>query len=266
MLSSTKDSQVSASQSPAHRLIAKLESITDLSQDERQALLALPMRTQTLAADHEVVREGDRPSQCCLLVDGFMCRYKFTERGKRQIFTFHTSGDIPDIQSLHLKTLDHSLGTIVPCFVAFIQHADLHRLFETHPRLMDVFWRDTLIDAAIFREWMISIGRRSAKTRVARMLCELFTRLKAVGLEKDNTVTLPITQTEVGDALGLSTVHVNRTLQELRAEGLFTWNGGVMVVLDWERLKTVGEFDPKYLHLDRTVDQRPQEKATTYTS
>jgi CRP-like cAMP-binding protein len=238
---------------PVNRLIAKLESIADLTNDERQALLALPMRVQDYEADQDIVREADRPSQCCLLLDGFMIRFKFTEKGKRQIFAVHTPGDLPDLQSLHLKTMDHSLGTVTPCKLAFIPHEAMGALTLAHPRLGHILWRDTLIDAAIFREWMLGIGRRSAKTRIAHLLCEVFTRLKAVGLVKDDAAFMPITQAEVGDSLGLSTVHVNRMLQELRADGLFTWDAGMFVVRDWERLKEAAEFDAAYLHLDRTA-------------
>ncbi|KAA2237816.1 Crp/Fnr family transcriptional regulator [Salinarimonas soli] len=210
------------------------------------------MRVQETRADQDIVREGDRPSHCCLLLDGFACRYKFTQTGRRQIFAFHTPGDIPDILTLHLKTMDHSLGTITSCTLAFIAHDHLRDLLRRHPRLTDVFWRDTLIDAAIFREWMLGIGRRSAKTRIAHLFCEMVTRLTAVDLVDGNRSPLPITQTELGDALGLSTVHVNRTLQELRGDALLEWEGGVLTVLDWAGLKQVGEFDPSYLHLDPT--------------
>ena len=236
---------------PVHRLVQKLESITDLSEAERQALLALPMQVQEIRPDQDIVREGDRPTRSFLLLDGFVCRYKFTDAGKRQIFAFHTPGDIPDLLTLQLKTLDHSMGTVTSCTVGFIQHEDLHKLLQAHPRLTDVFWRDTLIDAAIFREWMLGIGRRSARTRIAHLFCEMTARLTAVDLVEGNRVPLPITQAELGDALGLSTVHVNRTLQDLRSAGLVEWQGGVMTVLDWENLKAAGEFDPGYLHLDR---------------
>jgi CRP-like cAMP-binding protein len=239
-----------SSSSQAHPLVLKLESITDLSQDETEALLALPMRVQDIRADQDIVREGDRPSQCCLLLEGLIARYKFTDKGKRQIFAFHTPGDMPDALSLQLKTMDHSLGTVTPCKVGFIQHEHMRDLFRQHPRLIEVFWRETLIDAAIFREWMIGIGRRSAKTRIAHLLCEMVMRLRAVGLQKGNMVPLPITQAEVGDALGLSTVHVNRTLQDLRKENLLEWERGVLTVLDWEGLTLTGEFDPTYLHQD----------------
>ena len=238
--------------SQAYRLVRKLDSITNLTDMEREALLALPMRVQDVRPDQDIVREGDRPNHACLILEGFACRYKFTRTGKRQIFAFHTPGDIPDILTLHLKTMDHSLGTITPCRLGFIQHEHLNDLLAEHPRLTDVFWRDTLIDAAIFREWMLGIGRRSARTRIAHLFCEMVTRLDAVGLRDGDTIPLPITQTELGDALGLSTVHVNRTLQDLRSAGLVEWQGGVMTVLDWENLKAAGEFDPGYLHLDRS--------------
>ncbi len=233
-------------------LVQKLESIADLSESERQALIALPLRIQEVRADQDVLQEGDRRSQCCLVLEGFACRYKFTEKGRRQIFAFHTPGDIPDLQSLFLRTMDHSLSTLTPCRLGFIQHEHLRGLLRQDPRLASVFWRDTLIDAAIFREWMIGIGRRSARARIAHLLCEMVLRLRAVGLEKDDAVPLPITQAELGDALGLSTVHVNRTLQDLRGENLVEWENGVLTVLDWKGLTLAGEFDPAYLHQDRS--------------
>jgi CRP-like cAMP-binding protein len=163
---------------------------------------------------------------------------------------FHVPGDIPDLQSLHLRVLDHSLGTITPCEVGFVNHEDMRDLIRRFPRLGDVFWRDTLIDAAIFREWMVGIGRRDAYGRIAHLLCELMTKLTAVGLADGVTCEMPITQAEFADALGLSTVHVNRVLQALRGNGLITLKGSTLTVLDWDGLTRAGEFDPMYLHLD----------------
>ena len=240
-----------ASPPDQHPLVRKLESITDLTPEERQALLDLPMKVQPIGANQDIVREGDRPSRCCLVLQGFVCRYKMTLPGKRQIMAFHIPGDIPDLQSLHLSTLDHSLGTITPCEVGFIRHEDVRDLVRRFPRIGDAFWRDTLVDAAIFREWMLGIGRRSAKARVAHLLCELVTRLNAVGLVNDCTCEMPVTQSELADALGLSTVHVNRVVQELRAENLISWKGIAFTVLDWTDLKAIGEFEPGYLHLQR---------------
>jgi CRP-like cAMP-binding protein len=230
-------------------LIRKLENIAPLAPEEKAAVLRLPLRLKAIAADQDIVREGDSPSESCLIVEGFACRYNITDEGKRQILSFHISGDIPDLQSLHLDVMDHSLGTLVPSKLAFIQHDDLRTLMRSHPRLGDLFWRDTLIDAAVFRQGLVGIGRRSAHTRIAHLLCELLVRLRAVELVEDHAYQLPVTQAELGDALGISTVHVNRVLQDLRGEDLIRLNGGSLKVLDWEGLKRVGEFNPTYLHL-----------------
>jgi CRP-like cAMP-binding protein len=151
-----------------HPLVRKLESIAPLSDEERQAIVGLPMMVRNLKADQDIVRDQDRPSQCCLILEGFACRYKVIEGGKRQIFSFHIPGDIPDLQSLHLDIMDHSLGTIVASKVAFIPHEMVRAFIRAHPRIGDVFWRDTLIDAAIFREWMAGLGRREAYARGRR--------------------------------------------------------------------------------------------------
>ncbi len=226
-----------------------LNPIADLSDEERQALNELPMTVRDLKSDQDIVRDQDRPSQCCLILTGFACRYKMTPAGKRQIFSFHIPGDIPDMQSIHLSVMDHSLGTIEPSKVALIPHEHVRALNRRCPRIADVFWRDSLIDAAVFREWMVGIGRRSAFARIAHLFCELYLRFKAVGMTNGAAFNLPITQAEIGDALGLSTVHVNRTLQELRGENLIVLRGGSLTVPDWEALKEAGEFDPIYLHL-----------------
>ena len=237
----------------AHPIIAKLESILTLTEEEKAAILRLPMQVVTLRSDQDIVREGDRPTRSCALLEGFACTYKVTYGGKRQIMAFHIAGDIPDLQSLHLTTLDNSVQTITPCRVGFIQHEHLHELCHAQTRLAGAFWRETLVDGAIFREWMLNVGRREAYGRLAHLLCEMVSRLRAVGLVQDNTCELPITQSELGDALGISTVHVNRTLQDLRAAGLISLKGGTLSVLDWDGLKHAGEFDPTYLHLVRPV-------------
>jgi CRP-like cAMP-binding protein len=182
-------------------------------------------------------------------VDGFAYRYNLTDEGKRQILSFHISGDIPDLQSLHLEVMDHSLATLGPSRLAFIRHADLLSLMHSHPRLGHLLWRDTLIDAAVFRQWMVGLGRRDAHGRIAHLLCELLVRLRAVELVEDHAFELPVTQAELSDALGITTVHVNRVLQDLRGENLITLRGGSLKVLDWEGLQRAGEFDPTYLHL-----------------
>ena len=160
------------------RLVLKLESIADLTGEEKQALLGLPMIIKTMPADHDIVSIGDCPSHCCLLLDGWACRYKMLPDGSRQIMSFHIPGDIPDLQSLYINTMDHSLGTLVPAKVALIHHRDLHSLIRRWEGISTALWRDTLIDAAIFREWMVGIGRRSAHQRIAHILCEMATKLR----------------------------------------------------------------------------------------
>src|SRR3954464_10115846 len=163
-------------------LIRKLESIGALSEQDREAIASLPVQVRDLDADEDVVREGDVPSACCLLLDGFMHRYKVLPDGKRQILALHTPGDMPDLQSLFLRHLDHSLAASVPSQAGFIPHEALRALMRAHPTVADLFWRDTLIDAAIFREWIVALGQRSALSHLAHLLCEVFTRLRAVGL------------------------------------------------------------------------------------
>ena len=230
-------------------LIRKLESITELTDDERAALHRLPYQIKNVAADQDLVSDGERPSQCCLILEGFSCRYKVTPDGKRQILSFHIAGDIPDLQSLHLKVMDHALGLLTPGKVAFISHESLFDLCNRHPNVAGAFWRDTLIDAAVFREWITNIGRRSAYQRTAHLLCEVSVRLRAVGLAEGNAFPFPVTQAEIADATGLSNVHVNRTLQELRAAGLIDMRDGRVTVRNWNGLQEAGEFDPTYLHI-----------------
>jgi CRP-like cAMP-binding protein len=232
-------------------LIRKLESIFTLTDDERQALLDLPMQVVAIKGDQDIVREGDRPSRSFTILSGFTSTYKVTGEGKRQIVAFGIAGDIPDLQSLHLKTLDISIGTLTPCRVGFITHEDLWRLCMRHPRIAAAFWRETLIEGAIFREWVLNVGRREAYNRMAHVFCEMLVRLRAVGLVEGYACNLPITQAEFADAIGVSTVHVNRVLQEMRADGLIELNGDRLNIPDWEMLKQVGDFDPTYLHLEQ---------------
>ena len=233
----------------ANPLIRKLESIFTLSGDERQALEDLPMQVTTLKENQTIVREGDRPSRACLLLEGFNCTYKVTGSGKRQIMSFNVPGDLADLQSLHLEVMDASVATITPCIVGFIDHAALRDICGRYPRIAAAFWRETLIDAAIYREWVMNVGRREATSRMAHLLCEIVVRLRAVGLAREDNVELPITQVELADALGLSTVHVNRVAQKLRADGLIELKDERLAIPDWEKLKQVGDFDPTYLHL-----------------
>jgi CRP-like cAMP-binding protein len=236
-------------QFPTAVLIRKLESIFPLTDDERQALETLPMQIVALKGNQDIVRVGDRPSRSCLILSGLTCTYKLTGDGKRQIHNFHIPGDIPDLQSLHLEVLDNSLGTIIPCSVGFITHEALNKLCERHYRIAKAFWRENLIDGAIYREWMTSIGQREAYPRIAHLLCEMLVRLRAVGLVNGYSCVWSITQGEIGDALGITAVHVNRVLKAMRADGLIELKGERLNIPDWDKLKKAGDFEPTYLHL-----------------
>ncbi|MGY2461605.1 Crp/Fnr family transcriptional regulator [Vreelandella sulfidaeris] len=236
---------------PHHDLmISKLELSFPLNSEEKQALLELPIQIVDVKSHQDIVKMGDKPSQCCLLLGGFSCVYKLTREGRRQIMTMHIPGDIPDLQSLHLEVADINIASISACKVGYIQHKDLHRLCERFPRLTSAFWRETLVDAAIFREWLLNIGQREGYARIAHIICELMMRLKAVGLAEDSTFNMPVTQAELADATGMTPVHVNRVLQALRADGLIISDKKQIKIPDWEKLKEAGEFDPLYLHLD----------------
>lgn len=235
---------------PAHvRLIAKLEAIGILTEAEKAALARLPFRFRNFPENADLVLQGDTPPESCLIIDGFVCRYKLLGEGQRQIMSFHIPGDMPDLQSLHLKVMDHSLSALTPVTAAFIPHEALNALTHEQPGIAALFWRDTLIDAAIFREWLAGVGRRTARARIAHVICEVYLKLRAVRLAGEGGFELPITQVELADALGLSPVHVNRVLQELRADGLIASKGRFVTISDWERLKAAGDFEPSYLHL-----------------
>jgi CRP-like cAMP-binding protein len=237
-------------------LLRRLDSIATLSDAERAALHALPMQVLEIQPHQDVVREGDRPSRCCLLLDGVACIYKVTASGRRQISAFQLPGDIPDLLSMHLESLDSSVGTITRCKVAFMWHTDLRAICRKFPGLADAFWRSTLIEASIFKEWITNVGQRGAYTRLAHLLCETFVRASVVDLRDGDSCPFPLTQDDLAAATGMTNVHVNRTLKELRAAGLVEIGRGKLTVPDWPGLKEAGEFDAAYLHL-RTLEKVP---------
>ena len=230
-------------------LIRKLETVAILSAAEKRALADIPLRLKAFGEDADLSREGETPTECCLVLAGLVCRYKLLGAGQRQIMSLHLPGDIPDLQSLHLGVLDHSLGSLTAGRAAYLPHAAVRDLTGRFPNIAAVFWRDTLIDASVTREWLAGVGRRTARQRVAHLICEMFVRSRALHLVEARLFELPMTQAELGDALGLSTVHVNRVLQDLRRDALITWRGKSILVQDWERLQMAGDFDAAYLHL-----------------
>jgi CRP-like cAMP-binding protein len=234
-------------------LLRKLQSIGDPTDTERQAFAELRPVIKVLDAQEDIVREGQRPSIVCLILEGFACRYATVPSGRRQILSLHIPGDIPDLQSLFIKVMDHNLATLVPTKVALISHDAMRNLIDRNRRVAHLLWRDSLVDAAIFRKWIVGIGRRSAYARFAHLVCEFVMRMHAVGLMEKDVCAMPFTQADIADALGLSSVHVSRVLGRLRKEGLFTWSDGVLTIKNWSRLQKAAEFDPSYLQLDSVV-------------
>ncbi|KZC02289.1 Nitrogen fixation regulation protein FixK [Methylobacterium radiotolerans] len=231
-------------------LIRKLESIGTLSEEERQAIQSLPMRIHILGARQDIVRDGEQPTQCCLILDGWVCRYKLLSQGKRQILSFHIAGDMPDLQGLHAHTMDYGLSTVKHATVAFIARESLRELTARFPSLATLLWRDTLLDAAIVRAWMTGMGRRTAFERIGHLFCELYLKLRAVGLAGDYRCPLPVTQMDLADALGLTPVHINRVLREMRSRALITLRHQTLVIEAWDDLLQASEFDPTYLYLE----------------
>ncbi len=228
--------------------IRKLEQFGTLSNEERQVIEALPIEARQIAADQDVAREGQHSSECMLLLSGMVCRYRLLQNGQRQIMSFHFPGDVLDLTGLLLGRLDHNIGALTQVEVAPVAHATLLDWTERYPRLGRLLWQDTLVDAAVFREWVVNVGRRSVYARTAHLLCEMVTRLSAVGLMHDNVCNLPISPAELADATGLSIVHVNRALQELRSKHLVDLRDTALVMLDWAGLQRAAGFDPAYLH------------------
>jgi CRP-like cAMP-binding protein len=230
-------------------LIAKLEHGAKLNDVDRQILETLTANTQRVGPHQDIIREGDEPDDVHLILDGFACRYQILPDGKRHIMAYLVPGDICDFHVAILGEMDHSISTITPCTLVEIPHETIHNITTNHPTLNRAFWWGTLVDEGILREWLVSLGRRSADQRLAHLFCELLIRLQTVGLADHNSFAMPLTQEELADTLGLSTVHVNRMMMELREKELITTNGKRLTINNVERLQDFAQFNPIYLHL-----------------
>lgn len=238
----------------ANPFVRKLQHLRALSKEEEITLTDAISCVKKVPANHDLVCEGDHPSECLLVLEGFACRYKLLSNGRRQIISFEVAGDLCDLNSFFLGEADYGIGTLTPCRVALIPHGALQAIIQDRSSLAQVLWRDSLVKDAILQTWLTNVGQRTAYERIAHLFCELLLRLKAVGLAEDGSFALPITQQELGDALGLSNVHVNRTLQALRAEGLIVLRGGSITIPDREALGQAANFNPAYLHFGRNSD------------
>lgn len=230
-------------------LIRRLGGAERLSQAERHAVQSLSVTIREVAPQQDIVPEGSPSSSCCIVLDGWTCCYQMLDEGRRQVFSLHIPGDVPDLQGLHLPDVDFAMAALTPAVVAFVPHTDLRMLTADFPALATAFWREALITAAVHRAWMAGLGRRNARGRMAHLFCELYLRLKAVGLVDGFTLPLPLRQPDLADALGLTPVHVNRVLRDLREEDLISLRSRKLEIRDWSDLCAAGEFDPQYLHL-----------------
>jgi len=241
----------------AEQMVRKLRMNSALLDEDVAAIYDLPFILKEVRLRTTISREGDRPSHACLVVSGLMCRAKITQDGRRQLLSFHISGDIPDLQSLHLPVMDHDLIALSDAKVAFIPHEALRRISRERPQLAEALWRDTLIDGSVFREWIVNVGRRTATKRMVHLLFEVGCRMKAMGLGEIGSFHMPIRQTELADALGLTPVHVNRVLQDLRKDGLLDFKRSLVTMNDVARVAELSDFDPLYLHQSCGEPQTP---------
>lgn len=233
------------------RHLMKLRARDDVSAEEERAIRDAVSEYRDYPADRTVIRANEELDHSTLLLDGMMCRYKDLRDGERQITELHVGGDFADLHSLTLKRLDHNVMTLTPCRVAMVPHERLKAITAEHPHLTRVLWFSTNMDAAIHREWAVSLGRRSALARMANLFCELHVRLGIVGLADELSYDLPLTQADLAECLGLTAVHVNRTLKQLREGALVEFRGARVTIQDLGTLQRVAEFDPSYLYLEK---------------
>lgn len=227
----------------------KITARDSLGPEERAALVAAADERVVFAAGEDLVAEGQRPAKSMLVASGFTCRYRLLAGGERQLTAIHVPGDFVDLHSFLVKRMDHSVGALTPCVVYTFPHERLVDVTERYPHLTRILWLLTLLDAAIHREWLVGMGRLSALQRAAHLICELYARLRIIGRAANDSFELPITQASLADALGISAVHSNRVLQDLRRQGLIVWDGGLLRIVDWQGLTALAEFDDGYLHL-----------------
>jgi len=231
--------------------LKKLRARDEIKPEEERVIRDLVGEVVEVPQDRTFVPHGTELRHSVLLLSGWMARAKDLPDGRRQVAELHVAGDFVDLHGFTLKRLDHDVITITRCKVALVPHERLTRLTEQYPHLARLYWFSTNVDAAIHREWTLSLGRRSAIARMAHLFCELNVRLAIVGLAQGNSYDFPLTQAELAECLGLTSVHINRTLQELRRMGLVEVENRRVSILDLDRLESVAQFDDSYLYLEK---------------
>jgi CRP-like cAMP-binding protein len=233
-------------------LTTKLAARTPLSEDDREAIdRAVGRNVRAFAARRDMVREGDRPHAVFVILEGWAYRYKTLRDGRRQIVALFVPGDLSDLNTFMVKAMDHSVGAITAVVAAELGRDELEQLTEEYPHIAQALWFNELVTVSTQREWTLNVGQRTAYERIAHLMCEMFLRLETVGLTQDGSCDFPITQADIGDATGLTPVHVNRMLKELRGDGLIDLRGRRLKILDFPGLRRAAMFNDNYLHLDR---------------
>jgi CRP-like cAMP-binding protein len=227
--------------------VRKIESLAPLSNDHRGALEGLTDRVYHVGSRERIIEEGEAPHFVNIVLSGWACRYKVLPDGRRQIIALLLPGDMCDPYVFLMRTMDHALGALTPVTLAKVPAQAIRDLTANGPELAEALWWQMLEATEIQREWTISLGRRTAVERLAHLFCEVSVRLGAIGLTNGHECDMPITQGDLADAMGMSTVHVNRSLQEMRANGLIELRGKRLNILDRTRLTELAMFDPTYL-------------------
>jgi len=233
----------------ANPLILKLDRAGVLDDADRAILEQISSNARKIEAHQDLIREGDRPENVLLVMEGFAYRYKIVEEGRRQIMAILVPGDFCDLHIAILGRMDHNIGTAGGCSVVAIPRATIDQLTSNHPRITRALWWATLTDEGTLREWLVNMGQREADKQMAHLFCELLVRLQVVECASRDTFALPISQADLADTLGITTVHVSRVVRELRDQGLVQWQSKRIFIPNVERLKDFAEFNPNYLHL-----------------
>ncbi len=237
-------------------LCRHLTNFAALRPDERAAInAAVSGRQQSAEARSDLIREGEPPRGVLLILSGWACRYKMLEDGRRQVVGFLLPGDMCDLHNVVVARMDHSIGAVTAVRYATLSNDALHRLSVEHPRVGQALWWQMLVNVAQQREWTMNIGQRTALERIGSLLCELMLRLRAIGMTRETAFDFPLTQTDLAEATGLTSVHVNRTVQQMRASGLISLTGKVLTILDLARLQEASLFVPDYLHLGEELER-----------
>ncbi|MDB6009043.1 MAG: transcriptional regulator, Crp/Fnr family [Gammaproteobacteria bacterium] len=237
-------------QANAARLISSLEHCAPLSSEEKNALEIHCGPVQVIPARSEIAREGDSTRGIHVIIEGFACRYRYHAGGRQQMVGLVLPGDICGVRACVLTRMDPGIQSLSTLRTALLSRESVLNLMDHFPRVARALWWSTFVEESITRAWLVNIGHRAAFDRMAHFFCEVFHRLQSVDLTRDSTFDLPLTQTDLGDALALSTVHVNRVLMEMRRRGLITFRNQQLTLHDPETLRRLADFDPVYLHLD----------------